>query len=106
MRSLPTHHCERCHRDVVGRRPHRGKVVLACGWFVFFFVLTFAAGFSGTLLLGSGVVVFVLGTLVLGPACDAAFQPPRCPACRCVVMPLRVPHTQPDARPSVAFPSS
>jgi hypothetical protein len=87
-RRHPLHHCERCTRPVVAVRPHWGWRVASVAAFAFFVVLSFAVGASGFLLFGAGFVVFALGALVLGPLNERASEPPRCPDCRCVVVPL------------------
>ncbi len=92
------HHCERCDRPVVAVRPHWAWRATSVGSLVFFVLLAFFAGASGLLLFGAGIVVFSLGALVLGPVAERAFEPPRCPDCRCVVTPLAAP----DARAAIA----
>jgi hypothetical protein len=82
------HRCERCARPVVALRPHWGWRAASIVAFVFFVALSFAVGASGFLLFGAGAVVFALGASVLGPLNDRASDPPRCPDCRCVVVPL------------------
>jgi hypothetical protein len=80
-------YCERCARPVVALRPSplwRVASVVALG---FFAVLVFAAGASGLGIAFVPVVVFCLGTLVLGPLNERASEPRRCPDCRCVIVP-------------------
>jgi hypothetical protein len=89
MSSEASHFCERCQRRVVAIRPpwiFRAAVV---GALLFFLALTVAAGASGSLLLGGGVIVFILGTLCLGPLNEMASEPARCPSCHCVVFSVR-----------------
>src|SRR5262249_12941752 len=86
MNRREEHHCERCERSVVPVRPPWGWRAAAIGAFAFFVVLAFVTGASGLLLFGAGIVVFALGALVLGPLYDRAFDPPRCPLCRCVIV--------------------
>lgn len=78
-------HCERCDRPVTAVRPHPGWRAASLGALAFFIVLAFAAGASGLLLFGAGIVVFALGALVIGPLHERASEPPRCPECRCVI---------------------
>jgi hypothetical protein len=85
--SRRTDHCQRCGRDVIAVRPHWAWRVASVGTLAFFVLLAFAVGVSGFLLFGAGFVVFALGALVLGPLADRAFDPPRCPDCRCVIVP-------------------
>jgi hypothetical protein len=56
----------------------------------FFALLVFASGASGLGIAFVPVVVFCLGTLVLGPLNERASDPKRCPDCHCVIVP-RVP---------------
>ena len=85
------HRCERCARVVVAVEPP--LVVRAAPYAVlaFYVLLSFVIGASGTLLLGGGVIIFILGGLVLGPLHEQAAQPPRCPDCGRIVS--RVPAT-------------
>jgi hypothetical protein len=53
----------------------------------FFAVLVFASGASGLGIAFVPVVVFCLGTLVLGPLNERASDPKRCPDCHCVIVP-------------------
>jgi hypothetical protein len=95
------HHCERCARPVVAVRPHWGWRAASIVAVAFFVALSFAAGASGLLLFGAGVVVFALGACVLGPLNERASEPPRCPDCRCVVVPLaRLPAARAEIEPS------
>jgi hypothetical protein len=89
MSSEASHFCERCQRRVVALRPPWIYRAASVGTLAFFLVLTVAAGASGSLLLGGGVIVFILGTLVLGPLNEMASEPARCPSCHCVVFPIR-----------------
>jgi hypothetical protein len=80
-------YCERCARPVVALRPSplwRLASVAALGVFA---ILVFAAGASGLGIAFVPVVVFCLGTLVLGPLNERASEPKRCPDCRCVIVP-------------------
>jgi hypothetical protein len=79
-------YCERCARPVVALRPHplwRVASLVALG---FFAILVFASGASGMGIAFVPVVVFCLGTLVLGPLNERASEPRRCPDCHCVIV--------------------
>lgn len=89
MSSEASHFCERCQRRVVALRPPWIFRAASIGALVFFLGLTVAAGASGSLLLGGGIIVFILGTLVLGPLNEMASEPARCPSCHAVVFPVR-----------------
>jgi hypothetical protein len=75
----------RCARPVIAVRPHWGWRVASPLTLAFFALLSFLGGASGFLIVGSGVVVFAIGALVVGPVNERASEPPRCPDCRCVV---------------------
>jgi len=79
-------YCERCARPVVALRPNplwRVASVAALGVFA---LLVFAAGASGMGIAFVPVVVFCLGTLVLGPLNERTSDPKRCPDCHCVIV--------------------
>src|SRR5580692_6577967 len=67
MTGRETHFCGGCQRPVVAIRPHWVWSVAVVGAFAFFILLTALVGAGGLLILGGGVVVFVLGTCVIGP---------------------------------------
>jgi hypothetical protein len=86
MRRSIGDYCERCARPVVALRPSplwRVASILALALFA---VLVFASGASGLGIAFVPVVVFCLGTLVLGPLNERASEPRRCPDCRCVIV--------------------
>jgi hypothetical protein len=90
MRRSIRDYCERCARSVVALRPSplwRVASVAALGLFA---VLVFASGASGLGIAFVPVVVFCLGTLVLGPLNERASEPRRCPDCHCVIVPRSI----------------
>jgi hypothetical protein len=85
-KSRARYYCEACDRLVVAIRPHWGWRIASILSLAFFAFATFTAGFSGSLILGGGVVVFILAALVVGPLNELASAPPKCPVCRRVVV--------------------
>ena len=80
-------YCERCARPVVPVRPNPLWRVASVAALALFAVLVFAAGASGLGIAFVPVIVFCLGTLVLGPLNERASDPKRCPDCHCVIVP-------------------
>ena len=85
-RSTPEY-CERCARPVIPLRPSPLWRVASVVALSVFAVLVFASGASGLGIAFVPVVVFCLGTLVLGPLNERASDPKRCPDCDCVIVP-------------------
>jgi hypothetical protein len=81
MATRETHLCGACHCAVAPLRPHWAWSVAVVGAFAFFILLTALIGAGGLLIVGGGVVVFGLGTCVLGPLVAEASRPPVCPTC-------------------------
>jgi hypothetical protein len=85
MAQRKTHFCAACDSRVVALRPHWSSWVAVAGAYAFFVVLTALVGAGGLLIFGGGVVVFALGSCVLGPLHALAARPPTCPNCRRMV---------------------
>jgi hypothetical protein len=89
MASRETHFCGACQRRVATIGPHWAWKLAVVAAFVFFTLLTALVGAGGLLILGGGVVVFALGTCVIGPLVAEASRPLLCPTCGREVIRLR-----------------